>query len=134
MHQILEIVCPSCDKTNLLDNGDLSDQTISDVDQFKCWSCKKAFNLDDEGNAGEEITGDDARYVSEGDRPANETDYRKLAQYFRRYFDLCIPDRTSLRGYVNRIVSDTTTKQQKEEAENQLQALLEQPPTKETLA
>jgi hypothetical protein len=40
--------CPGCDKANWLNNGDVSDMTVTDVNGFKCWNCGKCFTFDDE--------------------------------------------------------------------------------------
>lgn len=55
MTQILSIDCPNCHRENLIDNGDVSDQTVSDVEDFKCWSCGKSFAITDEGDVGAEL-------------------------------------------------------------------------------
>jgi hypothetical protein len=54
-----------------------------DVGEFRCWNCGKAYGLDDEGDAGAEIT--DGSYATEGERPASEIDYRTIAAALNKF-------------------------------------------------
>lgn len=35
----IEDRCPKCRKSNFVNNGDVSDQTVSDVEGIICWNC-----------------------------------------------------------------------------------------------
>jgi len=43
-----KIACPKCDKPNWVCNGDVSDQTVSDVEAVECHSCNHQFVIGDE--------------------------------------------------------------------------------------
>jgi len=45
---MLVCVCPSCEKRNYVNLGDMDDQTAPDVETVRCWSCKKLAWLDSE--------------------------------------------------------------------------------------
>jgi transposase-like protein len=69
MNQILSLDCPNCHKENLVDNGDMSDQTVGDVEDFKCWNCGKSFKIEGDGEVGAEMVDDESSNEGEQRMP-----------------------------------------------------------------
>lgn len=67
MDSYYEMVCPSCKTANLVCNGDESDYTVPDVEEFRCRKCKSIIKIP-ESEDGELISlgRDDGRFVRDG--------------------------------------------------------------------
>jgi formylglycine-generating enzyme required for sulfatase activity len=90
MNSLFEIPCPKCRKSNLIDNGDTTDQTVIDVQEFKCWNCGSAFRLGETEDDPEliELFGADAEAAWEGARMPSEKNYEQLAEWLIIYSKL----------------------------------------------
>lgn len=45
---LFDVNCPSCGSRCWINNGDVSDQTVSDAEAAKCWQCHAEFKLDED--------------------------------------------------------------------------------------
>lgn len=64
--------CPECDAENLISTGDVSDCTIDDPEDFKCWQCGKTSRVPkyDGDDVGEDEEDEDDDYEGmEADMP-----------------------------------------------------------------
>lgn len=53
-----EIDCPRCGARDFVNNGDESDQTVSDVEAVLCWGCGYLFDWEGNPATGDPCVGD----------------------------------------------------------------------------
>jgi hypothetical protein len=58
--------CPKCGTPNMIDLGDMSDQTAADVETFRCFSCKTVCKLPEADGEDCEVAEDQTHADEDG--------------------------------------------------------------------